>query len=160
VPYTDPALKVDSFGAPPDMRYSNDTREQEARLTPGIVDLNTGTLHSVYNRSPQLGSSLARLSTESGPFLLSAGDFDLLPAFQNAIQLPDVVTSDHFLESELTGSFPNSPPALNHDAAMASFDHSPIGEDDVPTSADYRRSLDPPEPEPNALEWMETNQGM
>jgi hypothetical protein len=103
---------------------------------------------------------MAPLLTQSGPSSVTNSDFSLLPAFQNAVPLPDIEASRRYLESELSDTFLKSPAAFSRDTNITSFDDSPIGEDDVPISANYSQGFDLSEPEPNVIDWMETNQGI
>lgn len=154
------ALEIGSLSSPPETLYSNHTLVPEARLTPGNVDINTDRLHSTYDYTSQLESSILLLSTQSDPFSVTVGEFDLLEEFQNAVPVTNAETFGRHPGSEPPETSLQSPPAFGHDITMVSFPHSPIGEDDVPPSADYSQGFDLPEPDPNVFKWLETNQGM
>ena len=96
---------------------------------------------------------MAPLSTQPDPFSVITGDFDLLPAFQNAVPLPGTENSGRYLEPELSETF-------SHGTTIALFNYSPIGEDDVPISADCSQGIELAEPEPNVFKFFETNQGI
>jgi hypothetical protein len=154
------ALEVGSFCSLPELQYSDDTSEPEARLTAGNVDINTDRLHSTYDYTSQLGSPMVPLSTQSDLFSVTAGGFDLLKEFQNAVPIANAEKSGRHPGSEPPETSLQSPPDFGHDTTMVSFPHSPIGEDGVPTSADYSQGVDLPEPDPNVFKWPETNQGI
>jgi hypothetical protein len=153
-------LEVGSFCTLPELQYSSDTPEPGARPTARIVDINTDSLHSTYDYTLRLGSSMQPLPTQSYPFSATAGGFDLSEEFQNAVPVANAEKSDRHPVFEPPETSLRSPHAFGHDTAIVSFSHSPIGEDDVPTSADYNRGVDLCEPDPNVLKWLETNQGM
>jgi hypothetical protein len=153
-------LEVGSFYTLPELQYSGDTPEPGARLTAPIVDINTDSLHSTYDYTLQLGSSIPPLSAQSDSFSVTAGDFDLLEEFQNAVPVANAEKSGQHPGFEPPGTSLQSPHAFGRDTTMVSFSHSPIGEDDVPTSADYNRGVDLCEPDPNVFKWLETNPGM
>jgi hypothetical protein len=154
------ALEVDSSCSLPELQYSDDTPEPEARPTAKNVDINTDTLHTTYDYTSQLGSSMLALSTQSDPFSVTAGGFDLLEEFQNAVPVANAENSDRHPGSEPPEMPLQSSHTFGHDTTVVSFPHSPIGEDGVPTSADYSQGVDLPEPDPNVFKWLETNQGM
>jgi hypothetical protein len=153
------ALEVDSFCSLPELQCSDDTPEPETRPTAKNVDINTDRLHSTYDYISQLGSPLP-LSTQSDPFSATAGGFDLLEEFQNAVPVANAENSGRHPGSEPPETPLQSSHTFGHDTTVVSFPHSPIGEDGVPTSADYSQGVDLPEPDPNVFKWLETNQGM
>ena len=153
-------LEVGSFCTLPELQYSGDTPEPGARLTAPIVDINTDSLHSTYDYTLQLGSSIPPLSAQSDSFSVTAGDFDLLEEFQNAVPVANAENSGRHPGSEPPETPLQSSHTFGHDTTVVSFPHSPIGEDGVPTSADYSQGVDLPEPDPNVFKWLETNQGM
>ena len=97
---------------------------------------------------------------QSDSFSVTAGDFDLLEEFQNAVPVANAENSDRHPGSEPPEMPLQSSHTFGHDTTVVSFPHSPIGEDGVPTSADYSQGVDLPEPDPNVFKWLETNQGM
>ena len=142
------------------MTNSHRAHLRQPGITSENVDTSTNALTSTYGCDSQAAYSTASPLAQHDPLSSTPEDFQLLHAFQNAVPNPDSETSYPYLASEPPDAPVRTRSALSHDTAIAPFDNLLINEEDVPGSARYSQGFVLPEPEPNPIEWMETNQGI
>lgn len=120
--------------------------------------MNTDEMHSLRNYASQDPSINPNSESYSDPSWHS--DFNLLPAFQNAVTFPDAQTSGVFDLPENPANILQPTPIVSHEdeVTVASFDPVQFGDDDLPfCSSSYVQEIAVPEPMSTIFDFFETD---